>query len=431
MGKKNPEFKSSYIGIFSLNYLTQGINQSIVAVIIPIYLLNLLGTIGADVIATIASIALMPWAIKFLYGILSDRFGSKKFGRRKPWIVLPLSYSGIIWIIVPFILTPANAILLLMVCGFIINLGVAMGDTAIDGMILDSCPKSQLGRTQGFCWGFRSVGTIAGGPLLAIMLSFVRIGFIFIGLGVIMILFSLLILLIRHVPYENKAKIGKNLKLMFGKAKNWKVYGFAATNAIVDGVIVLFLSLFILIQMGYIRPDGATLSILEEDINLYQPQAFITFIVGLGVVAGALIGGRIADLVSRKLAVYSSFIITSISLLLFLIPVPLIFLLIFGCLLGSTAGWRNSGYSAVVGEISQQYPEMDSTYYAICNSFANLGTVIGLEITGAIFAYVSTITSDVMVIYGTIFVFMAILQNLGIIFFRLINPKEYEYKMTI
>ncbi len=102
MEETNTELKNSYLGIFSLNYFTQGINQSMFATIIPIYLLQLIGTVNAAEIASIMSIILLPFGVKFIYGILSDKIGFRKYGRRKPWIIVPSIVAGLIWILVSF-----------------------------------------------------------------------------------------------------------------------------------------------------------------------------------------------------------------------------------------------------------------------------------------------------------------------------------------
>jgi predicted MFS family arabinose efflux permease len=145
--------------------------------------------------------------------------------------------------------------------------------------------------------------------------------------------------------------------------------------------------------------------------------------VGLGVIAGAIIGGRIADLQSRKRSIYISFFITTSSFILFMIPVPWHILMIFAFFLGGSAGWRNSAFSAVIGQESKLYPEMDSTYYATCNSFINIGTTIGLELTSILFAL---ITLPTFATYSVIFFIMGMLINIDFIPFKLMNPKDYE-----
>lgn len=430
MEKSAVELKKTYIGIFSLNYFTQGITQSFFTTIIPIYLLQLMSGLDAGEVSSVMSMVLLPFGVKFIYGILSDKYGLKKWGRRKPWIIFPSIISGLIWILVPFLLTPDNAMLMITLLGILIVIGVAMGDTAIDGLILDLCPKERLGRVQGICWGFRSVGIIAGGPLIVMLFLGFRgvVEFSFIVLGIAMIIFPFLVLIVKEVEKPLEINALENLKIIFGKLKNWKVFVFSLFNAVCDGVIFVILPLFVLIQWGLVGATGSEIDLIGN-ADLYAPNALVAFVVGLGVIAGALIGGRIADLQSRKRSVYFSLFITTGSFLLFVIPVPWYILMIFAFFIGGSAGWRNSAFSAVIGQESQQYPEMDSTYYATCNSFVNLGGTIGLQLISILFICFAGL--PVFGIYALIFLIMAILINLDFLPFFTLDPKEYEINREI
>lgn len=430
MEKSAVELKKTYIGIFSLNYFTQGITQSFFTTIIPIYLLQLMSGLDAGEVASVMSMVLLPFGVKFIYGILSDKYGLKKWGRRKPWIIFPSIISGLIWILVPFLLTPDNAMLMITLLGILIVIGVAMGDTAIDGLILDLYPKERLGRVQGICWGFRSVGIIAGGPLIVMLFLGFRgvVEFSFIVLGIAMIIFPFLVLIVKEVEKPLEINALENLKIIFGKLKNWKVFVFSLFNAVCDGVIFVILPLFVLIQWGLVGATGSEIDLIGN-ADLYAPNALVAFVVGLGVIAGALTGGRIADLQSRKRSVYISLFITTGSFLLFVIPVPWYILMIFAFFIGGSAGWRNSAFSAVIGQESQQYPEMDSTYYATCNSFVNAGSIIGLQLTSILF--ISFAGLPVFGIYALIFLIMAILINLDFLPFFTLDPKEYEINREI
>ena len=429
------DYKFKYTGIFSLNYFIQGINQSMFTAIIPIYLYTL-GSVDLAALSFMLSFVFIPFILKLIYGILGDKIRSRKFGRRKPWIVGAASFSGLMWIIITILLltisiNPDSAMALFTYAGFFVVLGVAMADTAMDGFIIDICPKELLGRTTGMVWACRSVGIIVGGPLILLLLGVIPIFFVFIFLGVLTIIFSTITLTIKHKPIVEDISLVANLKVMFKKRENWKVYIFSFFMAIVDGVIFVFLALFILIQSGYVEAAGATTSVLEEDIRLYPPQAIITFLTGVGVFAGALIGGIVADKISRRTAFFASILLTVGSLALLLIPIPKTFsviLLIFAILVGSSSGWSNSSFSAIATQYSQQYPEAPSTYYSICTSFINLGTQLGLIFTGLIFDAIAGVTTDVIVIFGIIFITMMILSSLAIIPFLFLDRNQYEVK---
>lgn len=426
--EQKPKFKASYIGIFSLNYFIQGVCFSLFTSVIPIFLILQLGAVGATDIGTLGTIVLIPFAVKFIYGMLSDKYSVKRLGRRKPWIIGSSILSGIVWMIIPFIVTEINALLIFTIFGPIATLGMAIADTTIDGMILDNCPKQQLGRVQGICWGFRSVGMILGGPIVVFIYSLIGINIevVFFVYGMVGIATSFLILIVKELKVITEIEILDNLKTVFGKKKNWTVFSFALFNAFVDGVIFLFVSLFILFQTGDLLFEGGIINTgaIEENTDLYGANAFISFIIGLGVIAGALIGGYIADIVSRKWSFYSSMIVTTISLIIFIIPAPYLILLIFAFIAGSTNGWRNSGFSAIIGQVSQLYPEVDSTYYATCNSFANIGSQLGLISINIIITILTG--SGIYFTFAIIFIFLGLTSNIGILPFLFIKPEEYE-----
>jgi MFS family permease len=222
-----------------------------------------------------------------------------------------------------------------------------------------------------------------------------------------------------------------NLKVMFKKRENWKVYIFSLFMAIVDGVIFVFLALFILVQLGHVTPAEATTIELETEVGLYGHQAFITFLTGIGVLLGAIIGGIVADKISRRTAFFTSILLTAGSLGLLLIPIPSnisMILFLFAVLVGSSSGWSNSSFSAIATQYSQQYPEAPSTYYSICTSFVNLGTQLGLILTGVVFDTIAGITTDIIIIFSIIFITMIILSSFAIIPFLFMDRNQYEVK---
>jgi len=422
------EFKVWKTLIFSTNYLIQGMVQSLFSVIVPIYLIIIISETGEVItpsdIAFLASIVMLPWAIKFLFGILSDRFGSKTMGRRRPWILAFMIMSGSIWIFLPFFLIPeysSNIIIIFTIAGVFINLGVAVGDTVLDGFILDICPKEHLGRVQGTCWGFKYIGVIGGGPLLAFIVVSLgaTVESIFTIFGFLTIIISMLVLMIKEPLDYPRAEIRKNLGKMFKRGKDWKMYFFALFNAFIDGVVLLFMALYILIQWEFISAEGASLELLDGvDLSIYMYQAYISLIISVGIIIGAVVGGYYSDLRSRRGSVYLSLIISTVAILLIAVPLDVWLLLVLASLVGIGMGWRHSSYSAVLGQFSKEHPEMISSYFSIANSFVNVGTVLGLVIIGIIF--------EITLSFIVVFIFMAIVSNLGILPFVLIKQSEYE-----
>jgi MFS family permease len=422
------DFKSYYIPIFATNYLFQGIVTSLFAVIIPIYLLALIGGLNASDLAFLGSIILIPFSTKLFYGILTDKYGSKKYGRRRPYILSASMLAGFVWITIPVLITPNNAIILITISGLLIVFGIAVSDTALDGLILDICPKNQLARTQGFCWATRTAGVIAGGPLLAYLhvnIAAFTIESIFTLIGFLMIVSSIFMLIVKEIKDYPAVQLKKYIKKMFNNRKDQKIYLYAIFGALVDGAISLFLSIFILIQLDLIALEGTSLTLDANEKEIYIYQANFSLLISLGVIFGAIIGGQVADKVSRRIGVYSSLGLMTLSVFLILLPLSLIgitVLLILTGFVGFSLGYRMPTFSAVIGEMSKKHPEMNSTYFAVCNSFNNLGGVIGLALTGIIFNATAS--------FYFVFIFMAIIQNIALIFFKLLDPHDYEYKIS-
>jgi MFS family permease len=419
------EFKNYYIPIFSSNYLFQGIGQSLFAVIIPIYLIQYVGVLDAVALAFLGTIIGLPWIFKVIFGIIGDKVGSKRFGRRRPWILLMMMLSGIFWIVlaIPNLFTLENAISVLSIMGLVIFGAMAFSDTIIDGLVLDITPKEKLGRVTGFNWGLRSVGAIAGGPALASLLVFggLDVPILFVLIGICTIVISLLTILIKEPKEYPAVRIGHHLKEMFNNKTDWKTYLFSFFAAIIYAVALLIISIFILIQMNIIEATGTSLSLTTNDPMIYMYNANITMIVSIGVVIGAILGGQIADKKTRKLSVYLAYLITTCSLLLMLIPTMWTVLLFFSSLVGMAVGWRHSSYGAIVTGISKRHPEMVSTYYSITNGFANFGGILGLSLTGVILRITAS--------YLLPFLFLAIISNIGLIAFFMLPPKVYEHKL--
>ena len=430
MEKQEYQFKNIYTLIFSLLYLIQGITQSMFMVIIPIYLLEILGSIEASIIAFLGSIIMIPFIIKIIFGALSDKYGIKKLGRRKPWILGALIFSGLVVMFLPILVNenPSAVIAIIILVGISSMFGLAMSDTVIDGFILDITPKNQLGRIQGATWGFRSAGIVLGGPAILLFMYIMPLDLIFIMLGILTIVFATFILYIKDIEEPRKVNYLSNLKLIIGKGENWKLFSFSFFTAIIDGVIFSVISLYILIRAGIVAAEGATIEMLEAEINLYEPIAFISAIAGGGILLGAILGGYFADLKSRRFAYYLSLVLITGSLLLLLIPVPVVILLIFVIIVGSASGWSHSSFGAIASGYSREYHEVRSSYFALSASFVNFGTMLGLILTGIIFDSMSEITSDTYLIYSVVFIFMAILSNVGIIAFLTLDPKIYEHK---
>jgi PAT family beta-lactamase induction signal transducer AmpG len=120
-------------------------------------------------IARVQSLALLPLALKFLAGPLSDRFNLLHLGHRRPFIALgalaqSVGLSGLA-------LIDSGANLGLFAASAVLAVaGLGLYDTCADGLIVDATPASDRARVQGLLWGSRflaaMLGTLAFGAWL-------------------------------------------------------------------------------------------------------------------------------------------------------------------------------------------------------------------------------------------------------------------------
>ena len=108
-------YKNHYKFIFAFFYLIEGFVQGIPFLVFPPYLAKLLGN-QYDIAKwlIIVAVSYIPWSIKIIVGFCNDKWGSKKYGRRFPWIAGFGVYCGIWWIIMSIYLPVGESIYLVL-----------------------------------------------------------------------------------------------------------------------------------------------------------------------------------------------------------------------------------------------------------------------------------------------------------------------------
>ncbi|WP_245678398.1 MFS transporter [Chondromyces crocatus] len=108
----------------------------------------------------------MPWTLKLLWAPLVDRYGSRRVGRRKSWII-PLQVLLALACATVAMTPPSQGLTPLLVLILLMNLLAATQDIAVDGLAIDLLKPHQLGRGNAAqVVGFKVGMLIAGGWLL-------------------------------------------------------------------------------------------------------------------------------------------------------------------------------------------------------------------------------------------------------------------------
>jgi len=93
------------------------------------------------------SLVFWPFSLKLLWAPIVDGYYSKKFGRRKSWMLPSQYFIGFMMLYLSFNIENliSGSILKLTICCFILNFGAATQDIAVDGWCLTMLSKQNVG----------------------------------------------------------------------------------------------------------------------------------------------------------------------------------------------------------------------------------------------------------------------------------------------
>ncbi len=429
-------FKKSYTYVFSFFYLVQGLNDGIQGLIIPVYLLSRVDNIDLAFILLVLSITALPWTIKVFVGVFNDKYGSEKYGRRRPWIIILGAWGGLWWILYGLIIPGLDIgviILFTMIAAFNFNLGLAISDTSIDGLILDTTPSNKLGKVQASTWSFYLVGSMCGGIILGLLFSlFNAIPYLFILEGILMISCTAVSCIIQEGPPPKDIKIWLGFKRIISKRDNWKIYISTFCESIPKNVVPLLFGLLVLSTLpnSPIKTEAVSISLASSSLEVILLFGVISIISGLGVIPGCSVAGKLSDK-NRRFSVYVGHVVLIPSLfLLVLAGLNLIIAIILMVALGFGQGAVRTAYQAIRSDLAQKYPELNATYFAIIISFLNIGITAGYLIASLLLSFISSVLliTDFVTIFFIIMIVMVCIQTFSLLVFMTINREDYELK---
>lgn len=181
------------VALFFL-YAAQGAPEGLLYIAVPAWLAAH-GASAAQIGGYIAVI-LLPWSLKFINGLVMDRFAFLPMGRRRPWLIIA-QLALILALVALGLQHPAQDLVLAMtIVGFSINFAGAFQDVAIDGMAIDIVPEAERAQANGVMWGGKTLGIAGGAWVTGTVIS--RFGlsaaaFVSAGFVALVILFPLLL----------------------------------------------------------------------------------------------------------------------------------------------------------------------------------------------------------------------------------------------
>ncbi len=358
-----PQSKTTRFTMFALLYFTQGTILGYFASLNALYMLEN-GLDMADV-GIFSTIALIPFIIKILFGILSDRYNLFGLGHRKPYIFIGLLVQFACLIAVANI-NPGKSYWLYVAIAFLLQLGMAFYDTCTDGLALDITPESEKGILQGFMVGGRSVGVIVAASVAGLIAQHLSWQGVFYFLAVLTLVPIPFLFFIKEIQKTPEMRFQWSA---FSAFKNVRVLAVAAVGLIVFLVIVGSNQL---VNPSFDAKLGIDLS----------TAGLLTTVWGIGCVAGALAGGRVMDKLGNKKALWLSIllVVPAMMLLAVVASKPMMWAVII--FFGIAYGLSQAIYFALAMKYTQ--PAIAASMYSILMAVTNVGQGIGLGLGGGL-----------------------------------------------
>ena len=354
--------KTARYALFGLIYFAEGAILSYFTALNALYLLSF--DVSLTQIGLMGFIALIPFVLKIFLGMLSDRVNLFRIGHRKPYIIFGLLLQMVCLIIVPTI-NPGTHFWLFALLGFILMSGQALYDTCADGLALDTTAPDEAGTIQGIMVGGRALGVVLISATIGLIAQHASWPVAFYTLAVLTLL--PLPLALRIVEPERAAE----------RRFVWKAFSaFRRREVIALGALGALYSLIINAANQLVNPFMQS----EYGISI-STAGFFTTVWGIGVILGGLTGGRLADRAGQQRAVLIALLLALASIL----ALGLIFNAAIAWPLVTLFGLAFGFYETIYFAISMRAtdPRIAASMFAILMAVANLGTGVGLALSGS------------------------------------------------
>ena len=386
--------KSARYAMFGLIYFAEGAILSYFTALNALYLLSF--NLSMSQIGLMGMIALIPFVIKIFMGMLSDRFNLLNMGYRKPYIIIGLVVQCLCLVVVPSI-NPGENFWSFALLAFTLMMGQALYDTCTDGLALDTTSEAEQGTIQGIMVGGRAMGVVLISAALGLIVthgSWTIAFWVLAGLTLIPLPF---VFMVKEAPRPADRKF------------EWKAFrAFSQKGIIALGLLGALYSFIINGTNQIINP------FMDNTFHIGITSAgFYTTLWGIGVVLGGLTGGRLTDKIGQHRSLKGALFISMATILsLSLIINPAMAWPLIG-LFGLAFGYYETVYFAV--SMRSTDPRIAASMFAILMAVANIGTGIGLGLSGLA---VDTIG------YRLTFVIIACLNLLALPLLPLIFPPK-------
>jgi RhtX/FptX family siderophore transporter len=270
------------LGLLGSLYLAQGLPFGFFTQALPVLLRREGHTLGA---IGLTSLLALPWALKFAWAPLVDRFSGGRLGKRTSWVV-PVQVLTVA-VLTLLAVAGESSLPLLLAAVFVLNLLAATQDIATDGLAVDMLERAERGFANGLQVAGYRTGMILGGGVL--LIAYERLGssatFAAMALVVAMTTFPLVLL---REPRTEAGDVARSPSVagFFRREGAWKMLALVVTYKLGDAFAT-----------GMLRPFLVDRGLGLADIGWLLGT--VGFVAGL---LGALAGGVFVNRLGRRRA---------------------------------------------------------------------------------------------------------------------------------
>jgi MFS transporter, PAT family, beta-lactamase induction signal transducer AmpG len=406
---------------FCALYVAQGLPWGFMAYTLPAFL----SARGAGVAEVGAAVAMttLPYSFKWAWGPVVDAFPSRRFGRRRPWIVFAQAMMAVtvaVMIFVPDLAANVELLVWLICIHTIFN---SIQDVATDALAIDLLDEAERGRTNGIMYASKYLGGTLGGWGMAHMIGWFDLRTALAAQVAVLLAIMMLPLFLREHDGEPppRPNVLAAVRAWFQRVFGGRAIGDVVRDAARDRA-VRSAALGFVVMLGS-NIGAGTLSAVAPVLFVQQldwkPEDYVSLASGPGLVvglAGSVLGGFLADKVGHRRLAAIGMIGLAGAYLLWATLAPywhdrtLVYATFW--IEPLCQSLMTVSLFALCMDIS--WPQIAASQFAAYMAFANLSTTIGAWISGFAAARWS---------YPGIYVVAAISQVAFVAVLPFIDPK--------
>ena len=152
----------------ALFYFFLGLQLQLPELAVRYFLIDL--GIEVSALAAFSGTLAIPWCLKPIYGIISDRFKVCSL-RRKPYIIIFNALGSFLWVLL-FAIQPSiwACQIILLIC----SVSTCFSDVMYDSILVEIAKTESSqdhGKVQSICWASRAIGALFGAAITGYMLT--------------------------------------------------------------------------------------------------------------------------------------------------------------------------------------------------------------------------------------------------------------------